>query len=139
MPSQRANDKNQPPDTMNERPHDGAPVAERDGTASRQADGRQRSGHAGEPRRTSGRRRRRRRRSDGGREGGGESQTLTPVEIAARRLGITRLHPEQDRVISDVLRGRDLLVVLPTGFGKSACYQVPSMIFPRPVVLISPL
>lgn len=37
------------------------------------------------------------------------------------------------------LAGRDVLVVLPTGFGKSACYQVPSMVQPRPVVLVSPL
>ena len=29
--------------------------------------------------------------------------------------------------------------MLPTGFGKSACYQIPSMILPKPVVLISPL
>ena len=30
-------------------------------------------------------------------------------------------------------------MVLPTGFGKSACYQIPSMIMPKPVVVISPL
>jgi ATP-dependent DNA helicase RecQ len=38
-----------------------------------------------------------------------------------------------------VLAGRDVLLVLPTGFGKSACYQVPSMLLPRPVVVVSPL
>jgi ATP-dependent DNA helicase RecQ len=64
---------------------------------------------------------------------------LTPVEIGARRLGITRLYPEQERVIASAMAGTDLLVVLPTGFGKSACYQIPSMILPQPVVLISPL
>ncbi len=37
------------------------------------------------------------------------------------------------------MAGKDLMVVLPTGFGKSACYQIPSMILPKPVVLISPL
>jgi len=58
---------------------------------------------------------------------------------AARRLGIETLHPEQEMVISDVLKGRDVLMVLPTGFGKSACYQIPSMLLPRPVVLVSPL
>jgi ATP-dependent DNA helicase RecQ len=65
--------------------------------------------------------------------------SLTPVAIAARRLGIARLYPEQEKVIADSMDGRDALVVLPTGFGKSACYQIPSMILPKPVVLISPL
>src|SRR6185503_5070432 len=37
------------------------------------------------------------------------------------------------------MASRDVLVVLPTGFGKSACYQIPSMVLPKPVVLISPL
>jgi ATP-dependent DNA helicase RecQ len=61
------------------------------------------------------------------------------VSAAARRLGIARLYPEQEQVIADSMNGRDVLVVLPTGFGKSACYQIPSMILPKPVVLISPL
>ncbi|MEA2624080.1 MAG: ATP-dependent helicase RecQ [Candidatus Binatota bacterium] len=89
-------------------------------------------------------RRRRRRRHHGG--GGGNSQApaaadrpLGEVENAARRLGIAQLYPEQQRVIGAALGGRDVLVVLPTGFGKSACYQIPSMILPKPVVLISPL
>ena len=38
-----------------------------------------------------------------------------------------------------MLAGRDVLMVLPTGFGKSACYQIPSMLLPKPVVLVSPL
>lgn len=42
-------------------------------------------------------------------------------------------------MIQNALAGADTLVVLPTGFGKSACYQIPSMIMPRPVVVISPL
>jgi ATP-dependent DNA helicase RecQ len=66
----------------------------------------------------------------------------TPTDEVARaalRLGIQQLYPEQERVIRAALAGRDVLVVLPTGFGKSACYQVPSMVLERPVVLISPL
>ncbi len=86
------------------------------------------------------RRRRRGRRPDGGRGAVLDGrEPLTPVETAARRLGIARLYPEQERVVADGMVGRDALVVLPTGFGKSACYQIPSMILPKPVVLISPL
>lgn len=62
-----------------------------------------------------------------------------PVQAAAARLGIERLHREQRRVIDAVLGGRDVLMVLPTGFGKSACYQIPSMVLPSPVLVISPL
>lgn len=97
-------------------------------TAAR-PDGAPRSGH---------RRRRRRRRSDGQRGGDGR-EALSPVEQAARRLGITRLYPEQEQVIANAVANLDTLVVLPTGFGKSACYQIPSMILPKPVVVISPL
>jgi len=87
-----------------------------------------------------GRRRRRRRRSEAQRGGGADlREGLTPVDLAARRLGIARLYEEQERVIANAMAGKDLLVVLPTGFGKSACYQIPSMILPKPVVVISPL
>jgi ATP-dependent DNA helicase RecQ len=86
------------------------------------------------------RRRRRRRHPDGSAEALATSdQALSAVETAARRLGIVRLYPEQERVLELALGGRDVLVVLPTGFGKSVCYQVPSMVLPKPVVLISPL
>jgi ATP-dependent DNA helicase RecQ len=58
---------------------------------------------------------------------------------AARRLGIAQLHAEQEQMIAESLTARDALMVVPTGFGKSACYQIPSMLLPSPVVLISPL
>ena len=74
-----------------------------------------------------------------GRRPAGAGRERVRVEQAASRLGIEKLHPEQEQVIADVLEGRDVLMILPTGFGKSACYQIPSMVLPRPVVLISPL
>jgi ATP-dependent DNA helicase RecQ len=70
---------------------------------------------------------------------GAQRTQADPVAAAAQRLGIERLHPEQEQVISDVLAGRDVLMVLPTGFGKSACYQIPAMVLDKPVVMISPL
>ncbi|MBW2288250.1 MAG: DEAD/DEAH box helicase, partial [Deltaproteobacteria bacterium] len=56
-----------------------------------------------------------------------------PVAQAAARLGIEQLHPEQEEAIANVLNGRDVLMILPTGFGKSACYQIPSMVMKKPV------
>ncbi|MBW2270414.1 MAG: ATP-dependent DNA helicase RecQ [Deltaproteobacteria bacterium] len=65
-------------------------------------------------------------------------ETLT-VAGAAAQLGIEQLHPEQELVISETLAGNDVVMIVPTGFGKSACYQLPSMLLPKPVVVISPL
>lgn len=85
-------------------------------------------------------RRRRGRRRHGRRPGAaGAAPATARVVAAARRLGITRLRPEQERIIADALASRDVLGVLPTGFGKSATYQVPSMIASRPTLLVSPL
>jgi ATP-dependent DNA helicase RecQ len=61
------------------------------------------------------------------------------MEKAAARLGIPSLYDEQHEVLDANLRGEDVLMVLPTGYGKSACYQIPSMILPKPVLVISPL
>jgi hypothetical protein len=61
------------------------------------------------------------------------------LQKAGARLGIATLYPEQQEVLDASLRGEDVLMVLPTGFGKSACYQIPSMILPKPVLVISPL
>ena len=65
--------------------------------------------------------------------------TVEEIGEAATRLGISSLHAEQLRAIQHSLSGLDSLVVLPTGYGKSACYQVPSLLLPKPVVVVSPL
>jgi len=69
----------------------------------------------------------------------GSADLLRRCRAAALRLGIHQLYPEQERAVGASLQGHDALVVLPTGFGKSACYQVPSMVLPHPVVWVSPL
>jgi ATP-dependent DNA helicase RecQ len=69
----------------------------------------------------------------------GSTDLLRRCRAAALRLGINQLYPEQERAVAASLQGHDALVVLPTGFGKSACYQVPSMVLSQPVVLVSPL
>jgi ATP-dependent DNA helicase RecQ len=69
----------------------------------------------------------------------GRRAALATAGGAAQRLGIEQLRPEQERVIADVVAGRDVLMILPTGFGKSACYQIPSLLLPKPVLVISPL
>jgi ATP-dependent DNA helicase RecQ len=58
---------------------------------------------------------------------------------ARRTFGIERLRPEQETAMAAVLGGRDALVALPTGFGKSLIYQVPAMILDAPTIVVSPL
>jgi ATP-dependent DNA helicase RecQ len=59
--------------------------------------------------------------------------------VARDRFGWTALRPNQLDAMRAVLSGRDALVVLPTGAGKSAVYQVPGALLPGPTVVISPL
>jgi ATP-dependent DNA helicase RecQ len=54
-------------------------------------------------------------------------------------FGWSRLRPAQIRAMRALLRGRDALVVLPTGAGKSAVYQVPALLLDGPTFVISPL
>ncbi|HJL16109.1 MAG TPA: RecQ family ATP-dependent DNA helicase [Sandaracinaceae bacterium LLY-WYZ-13_1] len=59
--------------------------------------------------------------------------------VAKERFGVRSLHPEQVEAIESVLGGRDTVVVLPTGYGKSLIYQAPALLLDRPVVVVSPL
>ncbi|MFI6033272.1 RecQ family ATP-dependent DNA helicase [Streptomyces sp. NPDC051315] len=60
-------------------------------------------------------------------------------ETAAEVFGWDTLLPEQLTAMEWVLEGEDTLVVMPTGSGKSAVYQVPAVMLPGPVVVVSPL
>jgi len=54
-------------------------------------------------------------------------------------FGYDQFHPGQEPAIESVLAGHDTLVVLPTGGGKSLCFQVPALILPGLTVVVSPL
>ncbi|MEU0153043.1 RecQ family ATP-dependent DNA helicase [Micromonospora fulviviridis] len=64
----------------------------------------------------------------------------TTLRRAAKSLfGWTALRPNQLAAMRAVMKRRDALVVLPTGAGKSAIYQIPASLIPGPTVVISPL
>jgi ATP-dependent DNA helicase RecQ len=66
--------------------------------------------------------------------------TLSPLEdVVARYWGYASFRPLQREAMDAVLTGRDSLVVLPTGGGKSLCFQAPAMVRPGLAVVISPL
>ena len=63
-----------------------------------------------------------------------------PVGAAAKRLlGIDYLYPVQRFVISNVLEGNGQIVVLPTGAGKSLCFQLPAAFLDGPTLVLMPL
>jgi ATP-dependent DNA helicase RecQ len=54
-------------------------------------------------------------------------------------FGVTRLRTGQQEVIDSVLAGRDTLAIMPTGSGKSLCYQLPAALLPGATLVVSPL
>lgn len=63
----------------------------------------------------------------------------TPKEALKAVFGYDSFRPGQEAVINAVLEGRDILAVMPTGAGKSLCYQVPAMLLSGITLVISPL
>lgn len=51
-------------------------------------------------------------------------------EILARCYGYSEFRPGQERLIDGVLSGQDVFGIMPTGGGKSICYQVPALMLP---------
>jgi len=66
--------------------------------------------------------------------------TLEQARAALRSaFGYDQFRPGQEKAIESVLAGDDTLVVLPTGGGKSVCYQIPALVLPGLTVVVSPL
>ena len=65
-----------------------------------------------------------------------EADLLEPLR---RYWGYSTFRPLQERIVQSLLAGRDTCVVMPTGGGKSLCYQLPAVISGKTAVVISPL
>jgi ATP-dependent DNA helicase RecQ len=67
------------------------------------------------------------------------AMTSTPATILKNVFGFDHFRPLQLEIINNVLVRKDTLAIMPTGGGKSLCYQIPALIFPGLTVVVSPL
>src|SRR3989338_8008891 len=67
-------------------------------------------------------------------------KTLEEARIQlAKSFGHTTYRFKQEDAINEILNGRDALIVMPTGAGKSLCYQLPALGLPGVTIVVSPL
>ena len=64
---------------------------------------------------------------------------VDPVALLRRHLGYPGFRPGQEQLVRAVLEGRDALGILPTGGGKSVCYQIPALALGGLTLVITPL
>ena len=67
---------------------------------------------------------------------------MNPEILHARlkeNFGFEKFRPNQENIINTILSGQDTLAIMPTGGGKSICFQLPALIFPGITIVISPL
>ena len=63
-----------------------------------------------------------------------------PLETPLKKFfGYNHFRPDQKEIVAALLEGKDVVAILPTGAGKSVCYQLPALLLPGIAVVISPL
>src|SRR5512141_1838155 len=68
-----------------------------------------------------------------------DSEPPALLPVLKQVFGFTSFRPLQEEIIRDALAGRDVFALLPTGGGKSLCFQLPALIGPGLTVVVSPL
>ncbi|MCG9880751.1 MAG: DNA helicase RecQ [Bacteroidia bacterium] len=65
--------------------------------------------------------------------------TNIPQQILKKHFGFEQFRPLQEEIIQGILQAKDTLVLMPTGGGKSICFQVPALLLPHLTLVVSPL
>ncbi len=78
-------------------------------------------------------------RTGGTKTRAGSAPWAAVQRIAKKEFGVTRFRPGQREIIEAVLGGRDAVGLLPTGAGKSLCFQVPAQLLEGTTIVVSPL
>lgn len=61
------------------------------------------------------------------------------LSLLKKHFGFESFRPNQERIIKEILAGRDALAIMPTGGGKSICFQLPALVLEDTTIVISPL
>ncbi|MCL4126487.1 UNVERIFIED_CONTAM: hypothetical protein GTU68_041882 [Idotea baltica] len=65
--------------------------------------------------------------------------TKTTLNLLKNHFGYSSFRPQQENIINAILSGKDVVTIMPTGGGKSICFQLPALALSRTTIVISPL